>query len=123
MSTGRDWRDDALCSRMLSTEEADRVFFGRDRGTGGQILSEDEIATARAICDRCPVWEQCLTAALRVSPVFDRAGIFAGLLPDERASLRSGTTPTLGRDVLLGGDPDGHRASRTHREPVGRVVA
>jgi WhiB family transcriptional regulator, redox-sensing transcriptional regulator len=71
-----DWRADAACVG-LETE----FFF--PVGTSGHAL--DQIARAKAVCERCPVIAQCLEWALRTN---QDAGIWGGRSEDERRTMR-----------------------------------
>ena len=109
--TGQAWRRRALCAH-LSPDEADRYFFGGRR----HRWTPEDLADARELCNRCPVIYQCLSAVLAVPAHHDLAGLYAGLLPDERATLREhDDRPWHSDDVWTGGDPDGERVKRKHR--------
>ncbi|MGI5229473.1 WhiB family transcriptional regulator [Actinoallomurus sp. CA-142502] len=79
-STGTDpdgkagWRARAACLQF------DSALFFPDRVT---YLKKD-VGTAKAICFRCPVREECLQTALDSG---ERVGIWGGLTPVERANL------------------------------------
>lgn len=125
MTWGRfAWQASAVCAR-LDPETVDAVFFGEWCDGGAQRYRPGAVEEARAVCDACPVWAECLRAALAAPDYLDRTGIFAGLLPEERASLRAGgEVPVRDADVFTGGHPDDSRAPRKPRPvPVGRIVA
>ena len=44
------------------------------------------VVRARRICDRCPVWSECLDYA--VSDIAPDHGVLAGMTPKERSQLR-----------------------------------
>lgn len=70
------WRDSAVCR-----ETDPELFF--PTATHGRAY-EAQVATAKAVCARCPVRAQCLADALAGMPV----GIAGGLTERERRSLR-----------------------------------
>lgn len=55
---------------------------------------EEGIAAAKSICARCPVSERCLTDALNRG---ERFGVWGGLDPDERRSLKRQTQNRVSR--------------------------
>ncbi|MCA1692194.1 MAG: WhiB family transcriptional regulator [Actinobacteria bacterium] len=65
------WRDDAAC-RGLDPD----VFFP---------ASDDEAGVAKAVCETCPVREECLEYALETR---QEDGIWGGLTETERRRLR-----------------------------------
>jgi WhiB family transcriptional regulator, redox-sensing transcriptional regulator len=67
------WRDRAACAGM----DPD-LFFPADNDFG----------VARAVCSGCPVRVECLEDALRYPKLADQWGMFAGLLPSERDTIR-----------------------------------
>jgi WhiB family redox-sensing transcriptional regulator len=71
-----DWRDLGACNG----EDPD--LFAPD-GTTGRWAKD--IAAAKAICNRCPVREQCLDWALDTRQEY---GILGGLTEDERWNIR-----------------------------------
>ncbi|MEB3065048.1 WhiB family transcriptional regulator [[Mycobacterium] zoologicum] len=92
----RDWRSDALCTQV------DPDLFFPKKGDAGQAKQ------ARAVCARCPVREQCLTAALEAD---ERFGIFGGLSVRQRDALK--------RDQAAGPDRATRPDRRRHRAPCG----
>jgi WhiB family redox-sensing transcriptional regulator len=66
-----DWRQDAAC------RTADTSVFFPD--------TEEEAATAKAICAACPVREACLTFALANR---QEQGVWGGMTETERRRLR-----------------------------------
>ena len=70
--------------------QADAACRGMDTGTFFHPVNErnaarvDRIATAKAICRRCPVIRECLEYALRVREPY---GVWGGRSEDERAVL------------------------------------
>jgi WhiB family redox-sensing transcriptional regulator len=71
-----DWRDLSAC-RDTSPD----LFF--PVGTTGPAL--EQIATAKSVCDACPVTEPCLEFALLTN---QDSGIWGGTSEDERRRLR-----------------------------------
>ena len=65
------WRDDAAC-RGLDTD----VFFP---------VTDEEAEEAKAICETCPVREECLEFALATR---QEDGVWGGLTETERRRLR-----------------------------------
>lgn len=96
--SGQEWREQAACRDVRNAD----VFFPA-RETGYRV---DRAAAemARAICDGCPVWEQCLRAVLAVPSRYDRDGIFAGMTARDRRDLR------------------GDERSSRHRKPVAHLL-
>lgn len=78
MSKHKHWREDARCLNV-DTE----IFFPSGRGIG-----EERWDAARAICALCKVRKPCLELALNVEEHDDRWGIYGGLSPIERRTLR-----------------------------------
>ena len=75
-----EWHYQAAC------ETADTVtFFGKPTDDNKLQLTVTQIAEARKICDRCPVWEICLTHALTFP---ENAGVWAGTSASERYKIR-----------------------------------
>ena len=74
------WMDRAACAGL--PEPAKQVFI-RDRPFGVAL------ASARAVCEACPVRAECLAWAMDLEHgrEVDRAGIFAGMTPAERAAM------------------------------------
>jgi WhiB family redox-sensing transcriptional regulator len=70
------WRAKAAC-----LDEDPELFF--PTGSTGPAL--EQIAAAKAVCQRCPVITQCLQWALKTN---QDAGIWGGLTEDERRALR-----------------------------------
>lgn len=70
------WRLQAACR-----DTDPDLFF--PVGTTGPAL--EQIATARAVCDACPVKEPCLEFALMTN---QDSGIWGGTSEDERRKLR-----------------------------------
>lgn len=78
---------EALCARVDRTTAED-VFFGRENRLGASRHHADEVEYARHLCSACPVRQKCLDEALMTPERYDRHGIRAGLLPEERKALR-----------------------------------
>jgi WhiB family transcriptional regulator, redox-sensing transcriptional regulator len=70
-----DWRSRAACR-----DEEPELFF--PIGVSGPAL--DQVAQAKAICERCPVHKDCLDWALTTG---QNAGIWGGTTEDERRML------------------------------------
>jgi WhiB family redox-sensing transcriptional regulator len=71
-----DWRHRAICR-----DEDPELFF--PVGNSGPALLQ--IAEAKAVCERCPVINECLNWALETG---QDAGVWGGLSEDERRSLK-----------------------------------
>ena len=97
-----DWRDEAGCASVDP-----ELFF--PTATGGRELARQE-ATAKAVCRRCPVIEQCRQWAMSELP----HGIAGGLTETERAGLRNGRV-RLRHVVPVG-------ATRQERAAAGRAA-
>jgi WhiB family redox-sensing transcriptional regulator len=76
--SGSAWWTDALCGI-----EQSEGFFPDERGRHSEVPRATE-AAAKAICERCPVREPCLQAALRNR---EPVGIWGGLTTSERQRL------------------------------------
>lgn len=74
------WRDDAACTGWAA------LFLPRTDHGADYIKGA---ATAKTICDRCPVRDNCLDDAMTTEGASDeraRAGVRGGLTPKERAA-------------------------------------
>ena len=71
-----DWRHKAVCR-----DEDPELFF--PVGNSGPALAQ--IATAKMVCNRCPVTSQCLAWALETG---QDAGVWGGMSEDERRALK-----------------------------------
>ena len=81
-----EWAENAACRGM----DPDIFFPIDDRQPArGKAPRRDVYATARAICDRCEVREDCLDEALAMPWSDDRLGMFGGLDPRQRDPLRA----------------------------------
>ncbi|MFE0039392.1 WhiB family transcriptional regulator [Streptomyces sp. NPDC059015] len=81
------WRTQAACLTEDPELFHPRGYDGRNMPT---------VAAAQAICDRCPVAEQCLALALVAegrSNGLLRHGIYGGTTPNDRLAISRGTTP------------------------------
>ena len=74
--TPPDWSD-AACRG-----HAPELWFPETRGGSG-----DTYATARAICDGCPLKDTCLEYSLSRETASYRYGMWGGLDPNERSVL------------------------------------
>lgn len=81
-----DWRDRAACR-----DEDPELFFP----IGDGVAAQEQIARAKAVCDRCPVRAQCLQFALSTG---QDAGIWGGLSAEERRGLRRSGRTTASAD-------------------------
>jgi WhiB family redox-sensing transcriptional regulator len=71
-----DWRQKAAC-----IDEDPELFF--PVGTTGPAL--EQLERAKAVCQRCPVINECLEWALQTN---QDAGVWGGLSEEERRALR-----------------------------------
>ena len=77
------WRADAACA---TADDPSLWFAGADAGQHGQTVADARRKReAVAICQSCPVCDECLTWALESNEPF---GIWGGLLPRQRRTLR-----------------------------------
>lgn len=81
---GQEWRGSALCGQ---TDPDDQLWFP-GQGTRG-------LGTARRICARCDVTEQCLTYALEHN---ENHGVWGGYTAAERRRMRK-PADTIATDV------------------------
>lgn len=70
------WRNKAAC-----LDEDPELFF--PQGTTGPAL--DQIERAKAVCQRCPVIDECLDWALETN---QDAGVWGGKSEDQRRTMR-----------------------------------
>lgn len=70
------WQDRAAC-----VGEPIDVFFP-------ETNADDKWHAAIAICSRCSVTRECLRLVLALDDFSDRYGMFGGLTPSQRVSLR-----------------------------------
>jgi WhiB family redox-sensing transcriptional regulator len=75
----RNWSDRAAC-----LHEDPELFFPIG-DTGPALL---QIQEAKAVCNRCPVIDACLSFALEFG---HDTGVWGGLTEDERRELKHGT--------------------------------
>jgi WhiB family redox-sensing transcriptional regulator len=78
MGTHKHWREHAACIGV-----GVEVFFPNSKGAG-----DERWELAKAICQNCIVRRQCLELALQSEEHDDRWGVFGGLTPLERRSVR-----------------------------------
>jgi WhiB family redox-sensing transcriptional regulator len=71
-----DWRNEAECRRVDAS-----LFF--PVGSTGDAVAQ--IASAKTVCQRCPVQDACLQYAFETN---QEAGIWGGKDEDERRRLR-----------------------------------
>lgn len=72
------WRDRAACIG----QPADLFFPPKPRTAANYKV-------ARAICERCPVRQECSDLVMELETVDDRWGMFGGLTPSERRRARA----------------------------------
>ncbi|MFF1341085.1 WhiB family transcriptional regulator [Streptomyces sp. NPDC058290] len=80
---GQPWEDDAPCREIGAA-----AFHPKGRGADLAAAERE----AKAVCRRCPVADRCLALALERegnADRYNRAGIWGGLNPQERAALRT----------------------------------
>lgn len=75
------WRDKAAC-----LDEDPELFF--PKGNTGQALAQ--IEQAKAVCQQCPVINECLDWALETG---QHDGVWGGKSEDERHRMRRGDKP------------------------------
>jgi hypothetical protein len=115
---GRGWRDRAACRDV----HVDPELFYPAAASG--TAYDAQVASAKAVCARCPVIAECLAEALLRIP----HGIAGGMTEHERRQLRRDhTTRTAGTgaatvvdEVLADGPPPGMTARE--RAGVGRTL-
>src|SRR5699024_7162883 len=71
-----DWRHRAICR-----DEDPELFFPIGN-TGPALL---QVEQAKAVCQRCPVTQECLAWALETG---QDAGVWGGMSEDERRALK-----------------------------------
>lgn len=84
-----DWQEQAKCR----DRKYDPELWFSDAPDKSRIATEDR-EYAKAICNGCPVRQQCLDLAMahESGSHWHRFGIYGGLTPNERAALhRKGT--------------------------------
>lgn len=74
-----DWRSRAAC-RSMDPAEIDRIFYPEVK-----LGHNTDVRAARAICDTCPVREECLQYAIAAG---EEWGIWAGLTTHQRRTIR-----------------------------------
>ena len=74
-----DWQEDAACRKNDNI-----LFFGPDQGES-ELEKQSRELKAKAVCQTCPVREQCLEFAMETNQKY---GIWGGLTDKERASLK-----------------------------------
>ena len=75
------WRDHALCR-----DSDPELFFPIAKQ--GSLPYIEQVTAAKAVCQRCPVREECLEAALVNTMQGKDCGVFGGLDEYERSELR-----------------------------------
>ena len=96
-----DWRSEAACQ-----DTDPDLFF--PVGTTGPAL--EQIATAKAVCQECPVQEACLEFALMTN---QDSGIWGGTSEDERRQLRKQAQQRARQT-----NPEGRRAPPCQKLPA-----
>jgi WhiB family redox-sensing transcriptional regulator len=84
-----DWRDKAACR----TEHPELFFPTGTTGPGRR-----QLASAKAVCHRCPVTAACLAWAMVTG---QRYGVWGGLSEDERHELQRRRARIAGRARLI----------------------
>lgn len=82
----REWMSRALC-RLVPLAEADEIFFPiNGRSHRAKRIYDEKIRRAKAICDQCPVMDECerYRAALQ-----DENGVWGGRDELDRARPRN----------------------------------
>lgn len=83
MADPQAWRARAACRGMDTA-----IFFPDIQGPGAPTNAA--VAAARAVCDRCPVRDECLRFALVNR---ERDGVWGGTSPSERRLRRTQRYP------------------------------
>ena len=104
MIPSTEWTERAACRGMDPN-----IFFPGEYEPYGP---------AREVCRRCEVIGDCLDDALAMSVSVDIAGMYGGLTPSERRSLRRGR-PVVNK---CGTTTGYHAHIRRGEEPCGRCV-
>ena len=73
-----DWQSEGACKNMDTS-----IFFYEDNERGQEKDLREK--TAKAICDTCPVINECLEFALQIKEDY---GIWGGTTPEERKLIR-----------------------------------
>jgi WhiB family redox-sensing transcriptional regulator len=108
-----DWRLRAACLPF------DSELFFPDRAA----YRNQAVARAKAVCQKCPVREACLRAAMDGR---EKLGIWGGLTPEERTKLRRRERRVAMNAVAAGERTASSRAAdvdRPTREQIRRGVA
>lgn len=87
-----DWMDDALCAQVGPD------LWHMEKSGGGAY------APAIAICQRCPVQQQCADFSARIEGEAsgrDRHGLWAGRTPSERVTTSNHVTRHATHDAIL----------------------
>ena len=105
-SNQRGWRERAAC------RDVDPETFFPTAESGPE--RDRQVATAKAVCARCPVRAECLGEALARIPY----GVAGGLTEHERRTLRRSTTVSqpAAEDVLRDGPRPGATGQEAARE-------
>lgn len=93
--TGQEWRDQAACAgkgAWLFFVDCDCSVCNA-WGRREKIVDGSPSARALALCDACPVREECLTDALQYTS-FEDHGIRGGMTAKARAAIRRTDRPT-----------------------------
>ena len=80
MTLDTEWRKQALCNKR----HIDFWYPPMDAD-----VPEKYYSIARELCHRCPVWETCLSEAVR--PPVETWGMWGGLTPQERTAINNAT--------------------------------
>jgi WhiB family redox-sensing transcriptional regulator len=79
------WEEHAACKKAVAARKAEQSWWFPESG------ADDQTAAAKAICETCPVKEQCLKWALKHS----EKGIWGGLGEKQRQKIRRRTRDCL----------------------------
>lgn len=109
-----DWRDDANCAGIALS-----VFFHPDGERGPERLERE--AEAKAYCQDCPVWTDCLDEAFTFPREY---GTWGGLSERERRRIRRRRTVDVREYVRLraAGVQPAAAAALTASAPVTEVA-
>lgn len=110
-----NWRKDAACKDLPTEWWFD--LHPKKQGKTGRPLWTEEMKRAIAICQECPVKDECLDWALQNEDY----GIWGGTTPTQRKKLRAGTgmrlvAPEIAVTISPCGTPAGYAAHRRRGE-------
>lgn len=80
-----EWTEHAACAEI---GDPDLFFPGKDEDVNRSAVKVPwQYRTTRRICAGCPVRTECLELALATESANNRAGMWGGLTPKERAQV------------------------------------